>query len=94
VRSTTPIVMPSPSQLLEEHNLTAILYPTLRRKPARIGDAQGGTSCQVSAHSGLPALTIPGGFSDDGLPVGIDLLGAAFDEQQLLSLGHSIEKVG
>jgi Asp-tRNA(Asn)/Glu-tRNA(Gln) amidotransferase A subunit family amidase len=79
--------------VLEEHRLTAILYPTLRRKPARIGEAQGGSNCQVSAHSGLPALALPAGFTDDGLPVGTDLLGAAFSEQQLLSLGYSIEKV-
>jgi hypothetical protein len=48
--------------------------------------------CQVSAHSGLPALGLPAGFSDDDVPVGIDLLGAAFDEQRLLSLGYSIEQ--
>jgi hypothetical protein len=78
--------------VLQEHRLTAIIYPTLRRKPARIGDAQGGSTCQVSAHSGLPALAVPAGFTDDALPVGVDLLGAAFSEQQLLSLGASIEK--
>ena len=68
------------------------MYPTLRRKPARIGDGQGGSTCQVSAHSGLPALGVPAGFTDDGLPVGIDLLGAAFSEQELLSLGYAIEQ--
>ena len=54
--------------------------------------AQGGSTCQVSAHSGLPALGVPAGFTDDGLPVGIDLLGAAFKEQELLSLGYAIEQ--
>lgn len=28
---------------------------------------QAGTNCQLSAHSGLPALTVPTGFTDDGL---------------------------
>jgi amidase len=78
--------------VLDEHRLVALVYPTLRRKPARIGEAQGGTNCQVSAHSGLPALGLPGGFTDDEVPIGMDLLGAAFDEQRLLSLGYSIEK--
>jgi hypothetical protein len=78
--------------VLEEHRLVALVYPTLRRKPARIGDAQGGTTCQVSAHSGLPALGIPAGFTDDGVPIGMDLLGAAFTEQALLSLGYAIER--
>ena len=77
---------------LDEHRLAALVYPTLRRKPARIGDGQGGSTCQVSAHSGLPALDVPAGFTDDGLPIGMELLGAAFTEQELLSLGYAIEQ--
>jgi len=78
--------------VLSEHRLATAVFPTLRRKPARIGDGQGGSTCQVSAHSGLPALGAPAGFTDDGLPVGIELLGAAFKEQDLLSLGYAIEQ--
>jgi amidase len=78
--------------VLEEHRVAAVVYPTLRRKPARIGDAQGGTVCQVSAHSGLPALGLPAGFSDDGVPIGMDLLGAAFSEERLLAIGYAIEQ--
>jgi len=78
--------------VLGEHQLTALVYPTLRRKPARIGEAQGGTNCQLSSHSGLPALGLPAGFSDDGLPVGMDLLGRPFGEADLLALGFAIEQ--
>ena len=78
--------------VIAEHRLAALVYPTLRRKPARIGDAQGASNCQLSAHSGLPALAVPAGFSDDGVPVGMDLLGASFTEQELLSVGYSIEQ--
>ena len=78
--------------VLSEHRLTAIAFPTIRRKPARIGDGQAGSTCQVSAHSGLPALGAPAGFTDDGLPVGLELLGAAFAEQELLSLGYAMEQ--
>jgi Asp-tRNA(Asn)/Glu-tRNA(Gln) amidotransferase A subunit family amidase len=78
--------------VLAEHQLTALVYPSLRRKPARIGDAQLGTQCQVSAHSGLPALGLPAGFSDDEVPVGMELLGGAYKEVDLLKLGAAIEK--
>jgi amidase len=78
--------------VIEEHRLDALVYPTLRRKPVRIGDGQSGSTCQVSAHSGLPALSVPAGVTPDGVPVGMDLLGAAFTEQQLLSLGYGIER--
>jgi amidase len=78
--------------LLDEQRLDAIVYPTLRRRPARIGDAQAGTTCQLSSHSGLPALAVPGGFTTDGVPIGVELLGPAFSEMQLLNLGYSIEQ--
>jgi Asp-tRNA(Asn)/Glu-tRNA(Gln) amidotransferase A subunit family amidase len=78
--------------VLDEQRLDAILYPTLRRRPARIGDAQGGTNCSLSAHSGLPAISVPAGFTADGVPIGMELLGAAWSEQTLLSLGYSVEQ--
>jgi amidase len=34
--------------------------------------------------TGAPTLTLPGGFSDDGLPIGIQLVGAELDEARLL----------
>jgi Asp-tRNA(Asn)/Glu-tRNA(Gln) amidotransferase A subunit family amidase len=79
------------ASVLDEQRLAAIVYPTLRRRPARIGDAQGGTNCSLSAHSGLPALSVPAGFTTDDVPIGMELLGAAWSEQTLLSLGYAIE---
>jgi Asp-tRNA(Asn)/Glu-tRNA(Gln) amidotransferase A subunit family amidase len=72
---------------------TALAYPTLRRKPAVIGQAQGGSNCQVSATTGLPALSIPAGFTDDGLPVGMELLGNAFAESRLLRIAFAYERL-
>lgn len=78
--------------VLDEQRLGALVYPTLRRKPALIGEPQRGTNCQVSAHSGLPALSVPAGFTADGLPVGIEFLGSAFDEARLLGFGSALEQ--
>jgi Asp-tRNA(Asn)/Glu-tRNA(Gln) amidotransferase A subunit family amidase len=78
--------------VMRENKYAALVYPTLRRRPARIGDPQGGSNCQLSAHSGLPALAVPAGFTADGVPVGMELMGEAFSEQALLSLGLGIEK--
>lgn len=78
--------------LIDEQRLDALVYPTLRRRPARIGEAQAGTTCQLSAHSGLPALAVPAGLTSDGVPIGVELLGGAFGEADLLSLGYSIEQ--
>jgi aspartyl-tRNA(Asn)/glutamyl-tRNA(Gln) amidotransferase subunit A len=42
--------------------------------------------------SGQPALTIPCGFSQDGLPVGLQLVGRRFDEATVLRLGHAFQR--
>jgi Asp-tRNA(Asn)/Glu-tRNA(Gln) amidotransferase A subunit family amidase len=41
--------------------------------------------------TGLPALTFPGGLSDEGLPVGIQLIGRAFEEASLLRVANAHE---
>src|SRR4030095_15603825 len=58
---------------MDEYRITALAYPTLRRKPALIGEAQPGTNCNLSANSGLPALSSNAGMTDDGLPLGVEL---------------------
>ena len=77
---------------MKKHRLDAIVYPTLRVKPARIGDPQSGSSCTVSAHSGLPAFSIPAGFTPDGVPVGIELLGEPFEEGKLIAMAYAYEQ--
>ena len=72
--------------------ITALAYPTLRRKPALIGEPQAGSNCQLSATTGLPAMSIPAGFTSDGLPIGMDLLGGEFGEQALLKIAYAYER--
>ncbi len=42
--------------------------------------------------AGLPAISVPGGLSAEGLPLGLQLIGRAFDEESLFSLGHVVEQ--
>jgi amidase len=79
-------------QLMEDQRLDAIVYPTLRIKPAHIGHSQPGTSCAVSANSGLPALSMPAGLTEDGVPVGVELLGRPFDEPRLIAMAYAYEQ--
>ena len=78
--------------LMRRMELDALVYPTMRRPIARIGDRQAGSTCQLSASTGLPALSVPAGFTEDGLPFGIELLGLPFSDPHLLSLGYSFEQ--
>ncbi|HMF96298.1 MAG TPA: amidase family protein [Vicinamibacterales bacterium] len=78
--------------LMNERNITAFVYPTLRRKPAVIGQPQGGSNCQLSATTGFPAMSLPAGFTADGLPVGMDLLGQPWSEPTLLRVAYAYER--
>jgi Asp-tRNA(Asn)/Glu-tRNA(Gln) amidotransferase A subunit family amidase len=77
---------------MKENRLTALAYPTLRRKAATIGQPQGGSNCQLSATSDLPAMAVPAGFTNDGVPVGFELLGEPFSETTLLKIAYAYEQ--
>jgi Asp-tRNA(Asn)/Glu-tRNA(Gln) amidotransferase A subunit family amidase len=81
------------TRIMTAQHLDAIAYPPLRRKPAAIGEPQrGGENCQLSASTGLPAISVPAGFTDEGVPVGLELLGPAWSEAALLSIAFSYEQ--
>jgi aspartyl-tRNA(Asn)/glutamyl-tRNA(Gln) amidotransferase subunit A len=42
--------------------------------------------------AGLPAISVPGGKDAQALPLGLQLIGSAFDEATLFSLGEVIEQ--
>jgi aspartyl-tRNA(Asn)/glutamyl-tRNA(Gln) amidotransferase subunit A len=47
----------------------------------------------ISANlAGVPAMSLPCGFSRDGLPIGLQLIGRPFEEETLLRAGHAYEQ--
>jgi len=43
--------------------------------------------------AGLPGMSVPCGFVDDNLPVGLHLIGNYFDEARLLNIAHQYQQV-
>ena len=47
---------------------------------------------EPAAVSGIPAINVPCGFDDNGLPVGIQAMGNYFAESTLLQFAYQFEK--
>jgi len=50
-------------------------------------------SCSRISATAHPALSLPAGFTAEGLPVGIQIVGRFKDEFGLLQVGHALEGV-
>lgn len=82
-----------------------IVCPTLPFTATPVGDvlveiADGAPEDMLSAImqftgvpslTGLPALSVPCGFDDNGLPIGMQLIGRPFDESLLLQVGAAYQ---
>lgn len=77
---------------MDRARVDALVFPTVRTIPAVIGDPQRGSSCSLSANTGLPSLSIPVGFADDRLPIGMEMIGRTLDDWRLVSLGYAFEE--
>ncbi|MQA98264.1 MAG: hypothetical protein GEV11_28045 [Streptosporangiales bacterium] len=78
--------------LMREHRLDAIVYPSISEPPTEIGTEQSYLNCRLAAYSGFPALSVPAGFTEGGLPVGVELLGRPFSEPDLLGMAYAYER--
>ncbi|HKL19381.1 MAG TPA: amidase [Halalkalibaculum sp.] len=79
-------------KVMAEFQLDALAYPTTKTVAAKIELQQSENNCQLSANSGFPAITVPAGFSDEGMPVGLELLGRPWDDARLLGMAFAFEQ--
>ncbi len=71
----------------------ALIYPSVASPPNILGEPlASGAGNRLSPFSGFPAITVPAGFTEDGLPVGLEFLGRAYDEPTLLKLTYAFEQ--
>jgi amidase len=81
------------------HRLDFLVYPTVQVLPPTREELAAGkyraltfpTNTVIASQAGLPALTIPVGLTEDGLPVGMELLGTPLAETKLLQFARGWE---
>jgi amidase len=49
-------------------------------------------SCYFITVTGLPAISVPCGFTEDGLPVGLQIIGRHQDDFTVLQLAYAFER--
>lgn len=79
-------------QILDENRLDGLVYPTMTAPPSRIGEPQSGSNCSLSPNTGLPAISVPAGFTSTLLPVGLEILGRPLSDTSLVSIAYAFEQ--
>jgi len=83
--------------IMTAQRLDAILYPANQARPhthegglVRYGSEPG--TCEESAATGLPQVTVPAGMIGGRYPFGISLLGAMWADRTLLEMAAAYER--
>ncbi len=80
--------------------LDALVYPTVRvpspsreeLNAKRWTTLEFPTNTLIAAQTWMPAMSVPVGFTENGLPVGLEIVAKPYAEEQLFALGYGIEQ--
>lgn len=87
--------------LMEANRLSALVYPTCQVIPPTRKDTDSGlwntlnfpTNTVISSQTWMPAITVPAGLTDSGLPVGLEILARPYDEPTMFRVAYGFEQV-
>jgi len=77
---------------------TPIIAPLIGQEAIHLGDKEYSTRALLlrpnrpANLAGVPAISVPCGFTSAGLPVGLQFIGAVADEHLLLQIAHTFER--
>ncbi len=81
---------------MDSANVEAIVYPTWTWPPAHLDRAveeyRGDNSQIIAPSTGMPAATVPMGFTYDSLPAGLQILARRWDEGVIFRLAYAYEQ--
>jgi Asp-tRNA(Asn)/Glu-tRNA(Gln) amidotransferase A subunit family amidase len=82
-------------EAMDGAGVDAFVYPTWSNPPRLIGDMEsphGDNSQGIPPHTGMPGLSVPMGFTRNGLPAGLQMVGKLFSESMLLGYAYAYEQ--
>ena len=78
---------------MEQFKLDAVVLPYRSLPPPEgSGTSAAGDTNTLTSTTGLPAVIMPGGYTTNNLPIGIQFVGKPFDDLTLLQVAHGYEK--
>ena len=81
---------------MDRERIDALVYPTWTNPPAHldkpIEEYKGDNSQLVAPATGMPAVTVPMGFTYGNLPAGLQILGRPYSEGVLIRLAYAYEQ--
>lgn len=64
---------------MEQYHLDVILFPN-------------NLGAGIAAKAGYPSITVPGGYTSAGKPLGVTFTAGAFEEEKLIEIGYAFEQ--
>ena len=86
---------------MSENKLDALAFPDVKVLPPTWEEVKKGkwtvltfpTNTLIASQTILPAISMPAGFTNDGIPVGVELLGKQYSEKALIDFAYAYEGI-
>jgi Asp-tRNA(Asn)/Glu-tRNA(Gln) amidotransferase A subunit family amidase len=77
---------------MADHRLDALFHATYDHAPTAVPTSTPGTNRRLAASLSFPAISVPGGFFADGMPIGLEFLARPFAEGLLFRAAFDYEQ--
>jgi amidase len=84
--------------VMARHGLAALIYPTSQLPAPTMAGRKDWTTLTfptntlIASQTWSPAITVPAGFTPQGLPVGLEIVAAPYDEPTVFRLAYGFEQ--
>ncbi len=79
-------------RVMADNRLDALFHATYDHAPSIVPKSTPGTNRRLAASLSFPAISVPGGFFADGLPIGVEFLARPFAEGTLFKAAFDYEQ--